>query len=528
MHMACKIEGQKMSETKVKIFISYSHADRALCETIADALGKAEGLSVWYDKELLAGEVYRNRIVEKIETADVFIVLLSQNSIKSKWVKKELEYAEEKLDRLVPVWLEDIELPGDWQMILQGHHGLFWHSRKSDSHFINSLAEALLQKIEINGDTSRKESGRNSSNAIGKSVSPEKLLLDDAFTHSEELQAALENFKQRRFETAFQAFTKLAEKNDVKAQIMLARMYEYGLGTKQSVNRADFWYGSAVKLGDVEAQCAYGKRLIAAENPKKVPDKTQWEKGMALLKTAADQKYLMAMKFYIEESCRGFSSFTHRICALGHCDYVIANSDDAYEKDKYMQAKKDLRNQLLKTVGKTIDTAISTIGAALGMVLCFAGTIYVIAGLLPALLDTNPVIGKLPAVTEEMLIPINVYWNWIFKFMTVFGAFGLQMILIGTIFHGTFKNRHTWKITETVGTLSFFGYIVVIIWYLCAYAKLGGEFSVGDQNQMAYGLLAVFISVVSGYVIGAIISKLLSAVIPVQEQSTEQTFQENK
>ena len=86
-----------MSETKVKIFISYSHADRALCETIADALGKAEGLSVWYDKELLAGEVYRNRIVEKIETADVFIVLLSQNSIKSKWVKKELEYAEEKL-----------------------------------------------------------------------------------------------------------------------------------------------------------------------------------------------------------------------------------------------------------------------------------------------------------------------------------------------------------------------------------------------------------------------------------------------
>ena len=114
------------------------------------------------------------------------------------------------------------------------------------------------------------------------------------------------------------------------------------------------------------------------------------------------------------------------------------------------------------------------------------------------------------------------------SYSNVFGAFGLELILIGTLLCGVFKERPTWKMASIAANASFPAYLVVICWYLGAYAKLGGDFNTGDQNQMSFALLAILVSVVLGWIIGAICSNILSAVFPAQIQNETQAAGEIK
>ena len=122
-----------------KIFISYSHRDIEACSQIDSFLEKQEGFDVWYDKGLIPGEVYRKRIAEVIRDAGYFIILLSNSSVRSDWVLDEVEYAKKLRKRILPIWIENVEIPDDLDMILQRYHSLFWHLRTSDSQFERSL-----------------------------------------------------------------------------------------------------------------------------------------------------------------------------------------------------------------------------------------------------------------------------------------------------------------------------------------------------------------------------------------------------
>lgn len=135
-----------MTDTTIRIFISYSHHNRTICDTIAASLEKTGSLSVWYDKGLIPGEEYRKRIAEVIRNADYFIVLLSQDSVRSEWVLDEVEYAKKLHKKILPIWIQETELPDDLDMILQRYHSLFWYLRTSDSQFEAILHTTILSK----------------------------------------------------------------------------------------------------------------------------------------------------------------------------------------------------------------------------------------------------------------------------------------------------------------------------------------------------------------------------------------------
>ena len=126
-------------EDNKKIFISYSHRDRDVCSQINDVLERQNGFDVWYDKGLVPGEVYRKKIASVIRDAGYFIILLSQASVSSDWVLDEVEYAKKFHKRILPIWIENVDIPDDLDMILQRYHSLFWHLRSSDSQFEHSL-----------------------------------------------------------------------------------------------------------------------------------------------------------------------------------------------------------------------------------------------------------------------------------------------------------------------------------------------------------------------------------------------------
>jgi hypothetical protein len=106
---------------KLNIFVSYSHADRAIAKDIFYAL-KDAGYSPWLDSEqLLPGQYWDLEIKKAIRTTDLVLLLLSDNWInKEGYMQKEIRVALEAAQTrtegsvfIMPVRLSQIEPPSN-------------------------------------------------------------------------------------------------------------------------------------------------------------------------------------------------------------------------------------------------------------------------------------------------------------------------------------------------------------------------------------------------------------------------------
>jgi TIR domain len=89
------------------IFVSYAKADRPLALKLA-AMLEAEGWKVWWDTSLAICDDFRNEIMTELGRARAVIVIWTDASIKSDWVRSEAGRAQ--ADRkLIPVKLEHLD-----------------------------------------------------------------------------------------------------------------------------------------------------------------------------------------------------------------------------------------------------------------------------------------------------------------------------------------------------------------------------------------------------------------------------------
>lgn len=111
-----KKEMLDISGRRKTVFLSHCHEDKGFVERVADDLQR-NGVDVWVDDaEIRLGDSLLGRISEGICSVDYVAVFLSKSSVKSVWVKKELEMAmnrEIKGKRVVvlPVLVESCEIP---------------------------------------------------------------------------------------------------------------------------------------------------------------------------------------------------------------------------------------------------------------------------------------------------------------------------------------------------------------------------------------------------------------------------------
>jgi hypothetical protein len=91
------------------VFISYAKEDRTTAKDLARTLEEA-GYSVWWDREILAGKEFAAVIRERLDEAKCIIVLWSEHSVSSNWVRDE---ASEGVNRniLVPALIDEVDLP---------------------------------------------------------------------------------------------------------------------------------------------------------------------------------------------------------------------------------------------------------------------------------------------------------------------------------------------------------------------------------------------------------------------------------
>src|SRR5262247_301666 len=91
------------------IFLSYASADRERIRPLVSVL-EQQGWSVWWDRKIPPGKTYDQVIEQALEGARCIVVVWSQTSVQSEWVKVE---ADEGMNRnaLVPVLIEEAKIP---------------------------------------------------------------------------------------------------------------------------------------------------------------------------------------------------------------------------------------------------------------------------------------------------------------------------------------------------------------------------------------------------------------------------------
>ena len=76
-----------------EVFLSHCHRDRALVRRISGVL-RGHGIPVWYSEHnILGARQWHDEIGLALGRCDWFILVLSPNAVRSKWVKRELLYA---------------------------------------------------------------------------------------------------------------------------------------------------------------------------------------------------------------------------------------------------------------------------------------------------------------------------------------------------------------------------------------------------------------------------------------------------
>ena len=118
MEHRAQFKGLKEMPTQTQpnsIFISYAQEDTELAAEIASKL-ESQGFNVWWDIKIPTGSTFDQVIENRMNQCAVAIVIWTQNSISSAWVRAEAATAHEQ-GKLVPVIGADCDIPMPFSLI---------------------------------------------------------------------------------------------------------------------------------------------------------------------------------------------------------------------------------------------------------------------------------------------------------------------------------------------------------------------------------------------------------------------------
>lgn len=130
------------------IFVSYSHKDAGIVYPELLAL-RQFGFRIWYDEGIEPGKEWSENIARAIEQCTTFIVYISQNSVNSRNVRDEINFALEKKVEFLAIHLEETILPAGLQLRMGSVQAIlkYIHTDKTFNHKISKvLSEKLIDK----------------------------------------------------------------------------------------------------------------------------------------------------------------------------------------------------------------------------------------------------------------------------------------------------------------------------------------------------------------------------------------------
>jgi TIR domain len=136
------------------VLLSYSWKDRVRAAQVRDAIIDA-GLDTWMDiDQVQPGQSISGSIVEGLRASDFYLVLVSENSNASNWVRREIALAVELADKKkltpIPLLLDDVDVPLEFKGLL------YVDARKSLQAGISDLIKYLRVQDTTIGDLDKR------------------------------------------------------------------------------------------------------------------------------------------------------------------------------------------------------------------------------------------------------------------------------------------------------------------------------------------------------------------------------------
>lgn len=136
----------KECEHKDEIFISYSRHDAPVVHPFVKKIQDELKIKCWIDmKGIESGDQFEDVIIEAINKSKIVLFMLSDNSIKSNWTKKEVYYAEGEQKRIVPIVIDNKGLRGWFKF----HFGNVDYIDSNSPELVSKLIQNLTDWLKI-------------------------------------------------------------------------------------------------------------------------------------------------------------------------------------------------------------------------------------------------------------------------------------------------------------------------------------------------------------------------------------------
>jgi hypothetical protein len=126
------------------LFISYRRSDLERIIPIVQEL-QEEGWRVWYDAGIPGGADWNAMLEERLESCSGVLLFLSQSAVDSKWVRREVHFADSLDKPIIGVQLEQAELRHGMRLLLE-HYQLL---SKDAGDFFGELNKSLFLLVPM-------------------------------------------------------------------------------------------------------------------------------------------------------------------------------------------------------------------------------------------------------------------------------------------------------------------------------------------------------------------------------------------
>ncbi len=133
-------------------FVCYAHEDKALVYPQIAWL-QDQGVNIWYDEGISAGQNWRAVIGDSLDTATHVLFFISRGSLSSEHCNREINLALDEGKAVVPVYLEDVALTADLKVGLNRVQALTCDtSERYRTKLLHALSPCQGEHAPSNGD----------------------------------------------------------------------------------------------------------------------------------------------------------------------------------------------------------------------------------------------------------------------------------------------------------------------------------------------------------------------------------------
>ncbi|MDR1452310.1 MAG: toll/interleukin-1 receptor domain-containing protein [Helicobacteraceae bacterium] len=151
------------SKTTSFAFISYAHDNGSIVFPVIDEI-VGRGYAVWYDKGINVSSAWTDEVGRAIIECDAVVAFISKESVASKYVRSEIEFALNQSKRIIPVYLDGIEvLPPGLALGLNVTQGVM--GKKSAVDIASQICAGLeFSAVERQSEAKKQQDFRKSRN----------------------------------------------------------------------------------------------------------------------------------------------------------------------------------------------------------------------------------------------------------------------------------------------------------------------------------------------------------------------------